>query len=167
MELWTQIGELVVQILTFVVFFWIMKRLAWIPLLGLIEGRRRAVEEGFADIDRKRAETEKLHQDYAEHLRNIEQEARAKIQEAVGDGRRIAEEIKENARAESQRMLEQALLNIDLENAKARVELRDQIVSMTMMASEKLLRRRVDTEVDRQLVTDFLTDLDKEMPKAK
>lgn len=167
MELWTQIGELVVQAITFVLFFWIMKRFAWGPLLNLLEGRRRAVEEGFADIDRKRAETEKLHQDYAAHLRNIEQEARAKIQEAVGDGRRIAEEIKENARAESQRMLEQALRNIELENAKARVELRDQIVTMTMTASEKLLRRSVDTETDRRLVTDFIADLDKEMPQAR
>lgn len=164
MELWNQLAELVVQAITFVIFFWIMKRFAWGPLLNLLEGRRRAIEEGFADIDRRRAETEKLHQDYTEHLRNIEQEARAKIQEAVGDGRRIADEIKENARAESQRMIEQALRNIELENAKARVELRDQIVAMTMLASEKLLKQRVNEETDRRLVSEFLAELDTEMP---
>lgn len=166
-ELMRQFGETVTQLIAFVIFFWLMKKYAWGPVRELLEARRLKIEEGFADIDRKRAEAEKLHRDYAEHLRNIDQEGRAKIQEAVSDGRRIAEEIKENARAESQRMIEQALRNLELENAKARVELRDQIVSMTLLAGEKLLRRSVDTETDRRLVSDFLADLEKEMPQTR
>ncbi|MCE5230954.1 F0F1 ATP synthase subunit B [bacterium] len=163
MELWAQFGELVTNAVTFIVFFWIMKRFAWGPLLNLLERRQQAVEEGFADIDRRKADTEKLHQDYAAHLRNIEQEGRAKIQEAVAEGRRVADEIVEKARAESQAMAERARRNIEIELAKARVELRDDMVSMTMMASEKLLRQRVDTDTDRRLVSEFLADLDKEM----
>ncbi|MEN6627157.1 MAG: F0F1 ATP synthase subunit B [Candidatus Sumerlaeia bacterium] len=163
MELWTQIGELVTQAITFIIFFWILKIFAWGPLLSLIESRARSVEEGFEDIRRRQAAADKLHEDYAAHLRNIEQEGRAKIQEAVAEGRRVAAEIVENAREESQRMSERARRNIEIEIAKARVELRDDIVSMTMAASEKLLRQRVDTQTDRQLVSDFLVDLEKEM----
>lgn len=162
-ELMAQIGETVTQLLAFVIFVWIMKKFAWGPLNNLLEARRKQIEDGFAEIDRKQEAAEKLHRDYAEHLRNIEQEGRAKIQEAVAEGRRVAAEIVDSAREESQQMAERARRNIEIEIAKARVELRDEVVGMTMLASEKLLHQKVDTEMDRRLVSDFLEDLERQM----
>ena len=51
-------------------------------------------------------------------------------------------------------------MNIEL--AKARIELRNEIVGMTIGAAERLLRQKVDEETDRTLVASFIQDLEKQ-----
>jgi F-type H+-transporting ATPase subunit b len=159
-ELWRLIGETIVQCITFGLFFWIMKLFAWPAIMNLIEGRRREIEDGFAEIDRKQAEAERLHKEYQAHLRDIEQEARAKIQEAVVEGRRVAAEIGENARADARKIAERAQRNVQIELAKARIELREEIITMTLTASERLLREQLDPAAHRRQVDHFLADLE-------
>ena len=52
---------------------------------------------------------------------------------------------------------------IELEVAKAKVTLRDQIAGMTMGALEKMLRQKVDAKADRQLVDAVLDELEHEV----
>ena len=159
-ELWNQFGETVTHVLGFIIFFWIIKKFAWPAIIHLLEDRQRHIEEGFDEIERKQADLAKMQQEYEGKLRNIEQEARVRIQEAVSEGRRVADEINEKAREEAQQITDRAKHNIDLELAKARVELRDEIVGMVLNASERLLRQKVDEKEDRRLVTTFIRDLE-------
>ncbi len=162
-----QIGEFITQVITFLIFYWVMAKYAWPAVRNLLDDRQRQIEEGFANIERRQAEAERLHHEYAERLRGIEQEARARLQEAVAEGRAVAAEITEAARQETARAAERAQRNIELEIARARVELRDEIVTMTIAATERLLRQRVDTETDRRLLDTFLADLEPKMPQGR
>ena len=157
--LWKLIGETVTQILAFGIFFWILKAMAWKPLMQLLDDRQQAIDDGFEDIKQKQEEAEKLRVEYAEHLKKIEAEAREKIQEAVNEGRRTAEELIVKAQEESARLKEQAQRNIAVELGKARVELRNDVVAMTLSATEKMLREKMDGEVNQRLVATFVDEL--------
>jgi F-type H+-transporting ATPase subunit b len=137
-----------------------MKKYAWGPVTKLLEDRRDQIEEGFAEIDDKMAEAQKLHADYQSRLENIEAQAREKIQEAVNEGRRVGAEITENARVESQKITERAQRNMEIELDKARVELREEIVSMTLTATERLMREKLDPDAHRKQVANFLKDME-------
>lgn len=162
-ELWTQLGEFFTQFITFIIFFWIMKRYAWGPIMNVLDERQTRIEEGFEDIRNKQDEAERLRQDYEERLAEIEQEARAKIQEAIAEGRRVAGEVTEEARQEAAHITEHAQRNIRLEMAKARQELRDEIVDMTIESTRRLMNETLDDEGHRKLVASFISDLEGEM----
>ncbi len=160
MELRWIMAEFLTNVVTFVLFVWIMAKYAWGPLMQLLDDRKASIEAGFADIRRRQDEAERMREEYAERMRGIEAEARALIQEKVAEGRRVAGEIVDQARHDAAEAAERARRNIELEIAKARIDLRDEIASMVLSATERLLHERIDEGTDRRLVHRFLEDLD-------
>src|SRR5687768_5487200 len=106
------LAEIAVQLLGFAAVFLILKKVAWSKLLGAIDARRRSIEEGFSDIERRKAAAEDLEKDYRRRLEAIEQEARAKIQEAAAQGQSLARDIQEKARKDAEKMIERAKAEI-------------------------------------------------------
>jgi F-type H+-transporting ATPase subunit b len=153
-------SELFTQILAFVIFFWILKRYAWGPVTKVLDERQRRIEQGFEEIRAKQADADQLHEDYGAKLRDIEAEARGRVQEAVAEGRRVAAEITENARDEAVKITERAQRNIQIEIEKARLELKQEMIAMTIQTSERLLREKLDDETNHKLVASFIDDLE-------
>ena len=91
----------------------------------------------------------------------IHNEARARIQEAVAEGSRIAGEVKDQAREESRRILARSREELARDVAKARVQLRDDVVGMAIKAAEKIITTRLNEAEQRRLLDDFLKEIDK------
>lgn len=160
-EIIDQIAPTLVQIIAFVFFCWLMAKYAWGPITKVLDDRQKKIEDGFEQIKRKQDQAAALERQLGERLHNIEQEARARIQEAINEGRRLAAEITEKAHGEAGEISERARRTIELEIAKARLELRNEIVAMTIQASERLMRERLDGEGQRRLVGAFIDDLER------
>src|SRR3989338_5984587 len=93
--------EVLTHALGFVILVLVLKRFAWRPLLELLDARRQRIEQEFARIEQTKTQLETLQREYQTRLAQIEQEARAKIQEAVAEGKRVSLEIQEQARAQA------------------------------------------------------------------
>ena len=107
----------------------------------------------------------RLQGEYAQRLAKIEDEARVKIQQAILEGKRISSEIQEEARAQSSALVNKAKETIDLELAKAKVTLRDELAAMTLDALERILHERLDEEKDKRLVQSVLEELEQQSTK--
>ena len=83
-----------------------------------------------------------------------------KIQQAILEGKRIAIEIQEQARAQGSALMTKAKETVELELAKARVTLRDDVAAMTIGAVERILREKLDPEKDKRLVDQVLQELE-------
>ncbi len=153
-------GQIVTQILGFILVLWIMKRFAWKPLLRVLQERSDRVESDLNEAEKQRLDMEKLRRQYEEKLRDIDAEARARLQEAVRNAQRIAAEIKEDARGDVKEMLGRARDEIERDRAKALVQLRNEVVDIAIKASGKVLRESLDTARHRKLVAEFIKDLD-------
>ena len=152
--------EILTHIVGFLLLLWLLRRFLWTPLLGVLDARRRHIAQGLADVERAKAEIAQLQTDYSQRLAKIEDEARVKLREATLEGKRIATEIHEQARAEARQIVEAMKAKLHLEIAQAKVELRDQIANLTIDATERLLRERLDAGKDKALVTQFLNELE-------
>ena len=150
------------QAISFLLLLFILKRFAWKPLLSVIDRRQEQIAQDLRHAEERKLEMERLQEEYRRRLTQIEDEARAKIQQAIADGRKIATEIQEQARAQAQAVLAKAKETVELELDKARVTLRDQMATMTMEAVERLLRQKIDAKVDRVLVDAILDELEHE-----
>lgn len=151
--------QILSQAISFVLLLAILRRFAWKPLLSMLDERRARIERDLAQAQQQRAELAALQQELTRRLAQIDEEARAKIQQAVLEGKRIAGEIQEEARVSARQILEKANDTIVLEVAKAKVTLRDELADMTIEAVEDVLRQKLDSATDRALVEKILDEL--------
>jgi F-type H+-transporting ATPase subunit b len=158
--------QILSQAASFLLLLWILKRFAWKPLLAILDQRRALIEEELRQAAQQRAQLERLQQDYRQRLAAIEDEARSKIQQAVLEGKRIAVEIQEQARAQGLAILTKSKETVELELAKAREVLKGQVIEMTLEALERMMRQKLDPKADRQLVDEILGELESDRSRA-
>ena len=153
------------QVLThavgFLITVWVLKRFAWGPLLGMMEERRNKIVGEFEQIEEEKENVAKLTAEYESRLRDIESERRAKLIEAAEEGKVIASEIKAAAQDEIKLLRAKAKDDLDREIVKAKVQLRDEIVTMTLVATEKVLHEKLDEAKHRDLIGRFIDNLEK------
>jgi F-type H+-transporting ATPase subunit b len=155
--IWSQI---VTHIIGFIIAVLILKRFAWGPILKLLDERREKIRGEFERIETEKRNAAALKAEYEMQLRTIEAQARARIQEAVQEGQKVAAEIREHARQDAHAQLVRAREEAELERDKASVGLRDEMADMVVRATERLIRERLDDQKHRQLVTDFIASID-------
>ncbi len=155
----SMVREIIAQLIGFALFFWILKAYAWKPILKLLDDRRNRIEKGFRDIEAGRKEIAGFQKEYEQRLAKIEDDARLKIQEAVSEGKKIAQEIREKARDEANQILVKAKENIDVEISKAQLDLRLKIVDLALGAAEHVLKQEMNESRQREAVQDFIEEL--------
>ena len=155
-----ELQQIISQSVSFIILVFVLRRFAWRPLLAMLDQRRAHIEDGLRQVAQSKAEMTRLQAEYTQRLARIDEEARAKIQQAVLEGKRVAMEIQEQARAQTRAIIDKSREAIELELAKAKVTLRDQMVAMTMDAAERILRQKLDAKSDRQLIEQVLAELE-------
>ena len=157
-------GEVLVQLIAFLIVFFTLKALAWKPLQTSLEERRLRIKNELEKIESTKQDVERMKVEYTAHLQKIEDAARAKILESVEEGRRIARDIQEKARAESQASFDKAKENIELEVVKARVTLRNEIAELAVNASEHILKEKLSTtKAQQDKLLEIIGDLEKSL----
>lgn len=154
------LSQFLTNVLAFLILLLILRRYAWGALLKLIDERQQKIASEFEGIERSKQEMEGLKARYLEGMAKIEEEARAKIQQAVAEGRRVASEIEEGAREHARQNLEKTKEAVAQEVAKARVELRDQVVDLAIAATHKVMQQHLDEETDRKMIEAFIREVD-------
>src|SRR3990167_3245674 len=111
------IQEILTQAGAFILLVWVLKKMAWKPLLKLLDERRERIQKGFEELESAKKGVEKLKTDYENARAHIEDEARKKLQEAIDEGKKVARDLQENSRREARGILEKAKEDIQLEVA--------------------------------------------------
>lgn len=151
---------LITQMIGFLIVLWVLKRYAWGPILGMLEERRTRIAKQVSDSEKLRREAEELKTEYEKQLKTIEAQARQRIQQAVAEGQKVAEEIRASAHQEARAITEKAKSTLEMEYKKARVELRSEIVATALGAAERLLQKELDDQEQRRLVDRFVRELE-------
>lgn len=155
-----EIQQILTQALGFIILLFLLKKFAWKPLLSLLDERRDKISSEFSNIERVKTEIGRLENDYRSKLADIDAQARQKIQEAVLEGQRIAVELQEKAREDANKTLEKAKANIEIEVAKARAELRNQMTNIAIKAAEKILQEDLNDDRHKRLVMGFIENVE-------
>lgn len=158
MELLRQISvsEIIAQIISFLLLVFILRIFVWKRLLNFLDERRQKISDEFKRIENTKAQVEELKSDYQKKLDLIADESRQKIKQAIEQGNILAEQIKKSAHMESQKIIENARDDIKFEISKAKEELKQKIVNLTMLAAETVIQDKLTEEEDRKVVENFI-----------
>ena len=147
------------QILGFLILVWILGRFAWGPVVQGLEARRQRIAGEFTEAERRQQEADRLKAKYEQELRGIEVQARQRLQEVVAEGQKVAEEIKVQAHRDAQARMQRAEEEVALEQDKAKLQIRDQVIGLSIRTAEKILRTRLDDPAQRRLVGEFIDEV--------
>jgi len=151
--------QILTHLLGFAIAVWLLKRYAWGPLLSIMEERRNKIVDEFKHIEDEKESVARLTSEYEEKLKDIDNERRAKIVEAVEEGKKVAAEIKADAQQEIKDLHAKAKADLEREVAKAKVQLRDEMIALTMSAAEKVINEKLTDDKHRQLIGRFIDDM--------
>jgi F-type H+-transporting ATPase subunit b len=152
-------AELVTHVIAFVLFILILRKLAFKPLLKVIDERRDKIESDFAKAEDLAKEAEESRKRYEAQMAEIEAQAREKMQESIEEGKRISAEIQQKARDDAESLLDRAKKNAEIDLANARKQLRKDVVDLTLAATEKVLREQVDRAAHTRHIEKYIDEV--------
>ena len=147
------------QILGFLLLLWGLRKWAWGPLTRQLEVRRQKIAGEFAEAERRQLAADALKTKLEQDLRGIDAQARAKLQEAVSEGQKVAGEIRTQAHQEAQARMTRAEEEIMREREKAKELLKEQVIALSIATAEKILKSKLDEPAHRKLAGQFIDEV--------
>lgn len=158
-SLGVNIKAIIIQAVGFLILLFILKKYLFGKISAMIKERSEGVKNVYTKIENDRAEADRLKIEYQRKLSDAEAEAVKRIQEAVNEGSRISEDIMKRAREEIELMKVKAKEGIDQERKKALAEIRNQVVTLSLLASSRLIRQSISSQTAEKLVDDFIEEI--------
>ncbi len=148
----------IVSAANFIVFFLIVRSLAFSGLMKTLEDRRARIEQGLKDADQARKDRESAEQ---ERLATLT-EARREANDILARAQKVADETREQAvqatREELARISERAAAEIGAEKQRAIAELRGEVADLALAAATRVVGDAMTGDRQRKLVADFLAE---------
>ena len=147
-------------VLTFLVLLFVLRRIAWKPLLETLDAREKRIHEA---LDKAQQAQREAEQAIAENRRRSEEamrQAEHLMERARLDAERTRQKMIEEARAESQRVVDQGMRRLEAEQRAAMQEVRAVAADLAIRAAGRLIESSLTEQQQRKIVDEFL----KEMP---
>jgi len=153
-------GLMIWTLVTFVVVLIVLKKYAFTPIQQMIDQRRVAITADLDAAEKARGEAQAALAEYREQLAEARKEAARIVEDArrIGEERRVADVAA--LEAETVRLKEQAKAGIAAETRQALADLKQHVAELTMVATEKVVRARLDAGEQKRLIEDALADVD-------
>jgi F-type H+-transporting ATPase subunit b len=154
-------NEIVAQIVNFLLLLFLLRIFFWKRILKILDERKERIASELTRIEETKQEVERLRLEYQKHLDLIDEESRVRIEEALEKGRMLVDEMRKEAHDEAQKMVEAAKQDIRYKIAKAKEEVKEQLIDLTIKATQNLISEKLTADDDKKIVEDFLREVDK------
>ena len=138
------------QIVLFVLLLLLLKKYAWKPILDALNSREEGIQNALDEADKARQEMLDLQSSNEQILKD----ARAERDSLLKDARMIKEktisEAKDEAKAQSNKIIEQAKQTIQNEKLAAITELKNQVAELSIGIAEKIMKDEL-SDKDKQV----------------
>jgi F-type H+-transporting ATPase subunit b len=153
-------GLMVWTVISFGLTFYLLRRLAFGRIQGIIDARRQRIREALDEADKARQEARQLR----ELTQKEREEAKGDRETILDESRRQAQALFEQARTRADEDLRERLeknrQEIEAENRRILEQIRRDVVELTLMAAEKVTGKTLDAKDQRRLIDETIDELD-------
>jgi F-type H+-transporting ATPase subunit b len=155
------IGVVVWAALIFGIFFLILAKFGWKPILSAVKAREEMIKGSLESAAKAREEMLKLQSDNEAILKKAREEREVILKEAREVRDRLISEAKGKATEEAEKIVEKAKAGIEREKVKALSEIHEQVATLSIDIASKLLGEKLSkTEEQEKLISKYLKDID-------
>jgi F-type H+-transporting ATPase subunit b len=146
--------------ITFLVFLWVLKKIAWEPLLTGMATRESKIRQDIHDAEANRQKAVHLLKEYEAKLGQVQEEVRGILAEARRDADVAKQEILATAERESSAMRQRAVADIERARDQALGELFGFVSQNVIQATEQVVGRSLNGADQERLVREALANLE-------
>jgi F-type H+-transporting ATPase subunit b len=137
----------------------ILYKSAWKNVLAGLKAREDRIRRDIADAESARLKAEQTLGQYNTQLATAEQKVRDLLAQAATDAERIASNIRTRGQQEAEEARERATKEIETAKQQALREIYDQTANLATAVAEKIIRRTLNPDDQRDLVNQSLDQL--------
>jgi len=155
------IGLVFWSVLIFGLFFLLLSRFAWKPILSAVKARDEMIKGSLASAEKARKEMAKLQSDNEAVLKKAREEREGILKEARDIRDKLIAEAKGKASEEAEKLIEKARAGIEREKALAITDIRNQVANLSVEIASKLLGEKLkQTGEQQKLIENYLKEVD-------
>jgi F-type H+-transporting ATPase subunit b len=155
------IGTIFWTTLIFSIFFIVLKKFAWKPILMAVKAREESIRSSLESAEKAREDMLVLQSDNAAILKKAREEREEILKEARDARDLIINEAKNKASEEAAQLVEKARTGIEMEKQKALTEIREQVAVLSVDIASKILGEKLkENEEQSKMISRFVKDID-------
>ena len=144
------LGLLVWTLFAFLVVFFLLKGLAWKPILSSLKERETGIAEAIASADKVKAEMAALKNENEVMMAKAREERAVMIKEAKETADKMVADAKEKAKAEFDRIVADAQNAITQQKNAALTDVKNQVGALVIEVAEKVLSRELSNKAEQE-----------------
>ena len=152
------IGTVVWTAIIFGLFFFLLAKFAWKPILSMVKERDETIKNSLEAAERAKEEMLQLQSDNEIILRKAREERELILKEAKDIKEKIIVDAKEKADTETQKSITQARQQIQAEKTAAINDIKQQVAELSVMIAEKVLKKELSNKGEQEKMVDALID---------
>jgi len=154
------LGLMLWTLIAFGITYYVLSKLAFPRIATALDKRRLAIDESIDSAARTKAEADELLVEYRARLK----EAREQADDIVSRSRRAADAMQDESKAEAKRyreeLMESTRRDIETETQRSLDQIRKEVANLTVLATEKVMRKSLYDEDHRRLIEEALSEAD-------
>jgi F-type H+-transporting ATPase subunit b len=130
--------------------FIILKKFAWKPILKSLKDRELNISEAILSAEKIKVEMSQMKSENEALLAQAREERGQMLREAKETKDRIINDAKEQAKAETNKIIADAQSVINQQKMAALTDLKNQVGTLVVEVSEKILRRELSNKQEQE-----------------
>jgi len=152
-------AELYAGIVAFLIVFLAVWFLVRPKLTAMLEARQEAITGQLTQAEKAKQEAESLLTDYKQQLAQAKTEADKIVEGAKEAAETVKSDIVSKAEAEAAGIVSKARDDAAGEKDRVSAQLRDEVMSLSMAITEKVVAEGIDDAAQKRLVERFIDDV--------
>lgn len=146
------------SILNLIVLYFILKKILFRPVTNHMTDRANKIQEAIDSAARTKDMIEEMKLEYDEKIRNSTEEGKKIVNEYIDKANKEYEDILKKAKESSNKLIDEAREEIEIEKKQALMEIKEEISDLVLRVGEKLIKKNLDDEDNRKIISDFIKD---------
>ena len=146
-------------LVTFFLVALLLRRVAWGPILKVVDEREKAIAASIESAKRERAEADRLLAEQKEAIQKARAEAAEMMRRNAEDVERLRIDLVAKARAEAEAQKTDALREIENERIRAVHDVKKAAAELAIQITEKLLGKQLDDKTQKDLANQYLAEV--------
>lgn len=151
---------LILQAVAFLIMLWALKKFAYPPLNRALDERQKTIEASLKAAKEAETKAEKSHEQIEKLLSDARSQASDVMATAKTEAASIVEAAEEKAKVKAQRVLDQAHEQVQQDIAAARKTLRRDTIDLVALATEKVVKQKVNKAEDSRLIKKTVEEIE-------
>lgn len=154
-------GLVIWTVLTFIILLFVLKKLAWKPILSALNDRESAIKESLEKAEKAKEEAQKVLEENQASLLKAEEESKKIIDQSRQFADKLKDQMLRESKEQAQKIIEDASAQIDQKKEAAFNELKTKVAEIAISAAEKILKENLDKDSHEKLVDRYIEDITK------